>query len=191
MIKVGRQYEHRGDGLMTNYDPDFVHKIVLLGDSLVGKTSLVQRYVYDSLSPDVGRTIGAVLHVKKIEYDGNIHKQVIWDLGGQESFSQLREQFSANASGAFFVFDRTRLETLEHIDEWLNALYSSAGKIPVIAVENKIDLESLISSEQIKGMIDARGLTHLQTSATENKNVNFAYKFLIEKIMEERSKKRV
>jgi len=175
---------------MSDNEPDFVHKIVLLGDSLVGKTSLVQRYVYDSLSPDVGRTIGAVLHVKKIEFEGNVHKQVIWDLGGQESFAQLREQFSANASGAFFVFDRTRLETLEHIDEWLNALYTSAGKIPVIAVENKIDLESVITPEQIKGMLDARELIHLQTSAIENTNVNFAYKFLVQKIMDERGKKK-
>jgi small GTP-binding protein len=146
--------------------------------------------VYDSLSPDVGRTIGAVLHVKKVEFDGNVHKQVIWDLGGQESFAQLREQFSANASGAFFVFDRTRLETLEHIDEWLNALYASAGKIPVVAVENKIDLESMISPEQIKGMLDVRGLIHLQTSAKENTNVNFVYKLLVELIMAEKNKKK-
>lgn len=175
---------------MSDNDPDFVHKIVLLGDSLVGKTSLVQRYVYDSLSPDVGRTIGAVLHVKKVEFDGNIHKQVIWDLGGQESFAQLREQFSANASGAFFIFDRTRLETLQHIDEWLNALYASAGKIPVVAIENKIDLESMITPEQIKGMLEARGLNHLQTSAIENTNVNDAFKELVQKIMSERGKKK-
>ena len=175
---------------MTESDPDFVHKIVLLGDSLVGKTSLVQRYVYDSLSPDVGRTIGAVLHVKKIELDGDVHKQVIWDLGGQESFAQLREQFSANASGAFFVFDRTRLETLEHIDNWLNALYASAGKIPVIAVENKIDLESMITAEQIKGMLEARGLIHIQTSAFKNTNVEFAYTELVKVILAERGKKK-
>ncbi|TFG32075.1 GTP-binding protein [Candidatus Thorarchaeota archaeon] len=174
---------------MTENDPDFVHKIVLLGDSLVGKTSLVQRYVYDSLSPDVGRTIGAVLHVKKIELEGNVHKQVIWDLGGQESFAQLREQFSANASGAFFVFDRTRLETLEHIDDWLNALYAAAGKIPVIAVENKVDLESMITAEQIKGILTARGLIHIQTSAIENTNVEFAYTELVKVIMAERGKK--
>ncbi|MGY5873413.1 MAG: Rab family GTPase [Candidatus Thorarchaeota archaeon] len=171
-------------------DPDFVHKIVLLGDSLVGKTSLVQRYVYDSLSPDVGRTIGAVLHVKRIDLDGDHHKQVIWDLGGQESFTQLREQYCANASGAFFVFDRTRLETLQHIDDWLNALYSSAGKIPVVAVENKIDLESMITSEQIKGMLEARELIHLQTSAIENTNVDIAYRELVKKIMTERGKKK-
>ena len=171
-------------------DPDFVHKIVLLGDSLVGKTSLVQRYVYDSLSPDVGRTIGAVLHVKKIDLDGVTHKQVIWDLGGQESFAQLREQYCANASAAFFIFDRTRLETLQHIDDWLNALYSSAGKIPVIAIENKIDLESVITPEQIKGMLEARELIHIQTSAVENTNVDHAYKELVLKIMAERGKKK-
>ncbi len=175
---------------MSNNDPDFVHKIVLLGDSGVGKTSLVQRYVYDSLSPDVGRTIGAVLHVKKIEFNDVVHKQVIWDLGGQESFAELREQYCANSSAALFVFDRTRLETFQNIDEWLTALYSSAGKIPVIAVENKIDLESVITSEQIKGMLEARELIHLQTSATENTNVNSAFRELVQIIVSERGKKK-
>jgi len=175
---------------MSNNDPDFVHKIVLLGDSGVGKTSLVQRYVYDSLSPDVGRTIGAVLHVKKLEMNGVVHKQVIWDLGGQESFAELREQYCANSSAALFVFDRTRLETFQNIDVWLTALYPSAGKIPVIAIENKIDLESVITSAQIKGMLEARELIHLQTSATENTNVDSAFRELVLKIVSERGKKK-
>ena len=175
---------------MTERDPDFVHKIVLLGDSNVGKTSLVQRYVYDSLSPDVGRTIGAVLHVKKLELNDMFHKIVIWDLGGQESFAALREQYCANSSAAFFIFDRTRLETLQNIDVWLNALYSSAGKIPVIAVENKIDLESVITSEQIQGMLEARELIHLQTSAIKNTNVDQAFRELVQKIMTEKGKKK-
>lgn len=175
---------------MSEQEPDFVHKIVLLGDSLVGKTSLVQRYVYDSLSPDVGRTIGAVLHVKKLLLDGVVHKLVIWDLGGQESYAQLREQFSANASGGFFIFDRTRLETLQHIDDWLSSLFASAGKIPVIAVENKIDLEAAIAEDQITGMIAARELMHIKTSATENTNVDNAFTELVKVIMSEKSKKK-
>ena len=118
------------------------------------------------------------------------HKIVIWDLGGQESFAALREQYCANSSAAFFIFDRTRLETLQNIDVWLNALYSSAGKIPVIAVENKIDLESVITSEQIQGMLEARELIHLQTSAIKNTNVDQAFRELVQKIMTEKGKKK-
>ena len=162
--------------------PDFIHKIVFLGDTKVGKTSLIQRYVYDTLSPEMTRTIGAVLHVKTLEIDGVFHKQVIWDLGGEESFAQLREQYCANASGAFFIFDRTNIESLQHIDDWLNALYASAGKVAVIVVENKIDLESVITDEQISGMLEARGLKHIQTSALQNTNVNVAFEELVKEI---------
>lgn len=167
---------------MPGPDPDFVHKLVFLGDSGVGKTSLVQRYVYDSLAPDIGRTIGAMLHVKSVEFEGARHKLVVWDLGGQVAFSALREQYCAQASGAFFVFDRTRVETLEHIDDWLNSLYAAAGKVAVIVVENKIDLESVITDEQIQGVLEARSLRGIQTSAIENKNVNAAFEELVREI---------
>ncbi|MCK5389888.1 MAG: hypothetical protein KAJ36_05330, partial [Candidatus Thorarchaeota archaeon] len=103
---------------------------------------------------------------------------------------ELREQYCANSSAALFVFDRTRLETFQNIDEWLTALYSSAGKIPVIAIENKIDLESVITSDQIKGMLETRELIHLQTSAVENTNVDSAFRELVQKIMSDKDKKR-
>jgi len=171
---------------MSERDPDFVYKIVFLGDSAVGKTSLIQRYVYDSLSSDFGSTIGAVLHVKMLELDGQLYKLVVWDIGGQQSFSQLREQYCVNASGSFFVFDRTRPETLEHIDDWINALRKSTENAIVIAVENKIDLESVITSDQIKGMLQARKLIHIQTSATEDMNVDVAFRELVKKIRKSR-----
>ena len=168
--------------MVTHSDPDFVHKLVFLGDSGVGKTSLVQRYVYDSLAPDIGRTIGAMLHVKSVELDGAKHKLVVWDLGGQVAFSALREQYCSHASGAFFVFDRTRLETLQHIDDWLDSLYSAAGKVAVVAVENKIDLESAIPDEEIRDMLETRSLKWIKTSAMENKNVDVAFTELVKEI---------
>ena len=169
---------------MQGEDPDYVHKLVFLGDTEVGKTSLVQRYVYDSFSPEIGRTIGAMLHVKTVEVKGERHKLVIWDLGGQESFTELREQYCSHASGAFFVFDRTRIETLQHIDDWLNALYTAAGKVAVVVVENKIDLKTAISKEQIQSVVEARSLKLIQTSATENKNVDAAFEELVKEIPE-------
>ena len=167
---------------MTGLDPDFVYKIVFLGDTGVGKTSLVQRYVYDSLEPDLGRTIGAVLHVKNVEHKSALHKLVIWDLGGQESFSQLREQYCANSTGAFFVFDRTRPDTLANIDNWLNALKAGSKDAVVVAIENKIDLDSAITDDQVKALIEARGLSLVPTSATENENVDTAFEEMVKLI---------
>ncbi|MHA1951072.1 MAG: Rab family GTPase [Candidatus Thorarchaeota archaeon] len=167
---------------MSGEEADFVHKLVFLGDTGVGKTSLVQRYVYDSFAPVIGRTIGAMLHVKMVEVEGAKHKLVVWDLGGQVAFSALREQYCSHSSGAFFVFDRTRLETLQNIDEWLNSLYAAAGKIPVVAVENKIDLKSVITDDQIKGVLEVHSLKLIQTSALENQNVNVAFEELVNEI---------
>ncbi|MBD3405269.1 MAG: GTP-binding protein [Candidatus Lokiarchaeota archaeon] len=167
---------------MTNLEPDFVHKIVFLGDSGVGKTSLVQRYVYDSLDPQVGRTIGAILHVKTVVFEDETHKLVIWDLAGEQSFSELREQYCANATAAFFVIDTTRPETLESVDEWLGALFSASGKVPVVMIENKIDLESVFSPGQVEGFAESREMKLIKTSATENKNVNRAFHELVGEI---------
>ncbi len=164
---------------MTKATADFIHKLVFLGDSSVGKTSLVQRYVYNSLDPNIGRTIGAMLHVKIVQYEDALHKLVIWDLGGQQSFHVLREQYCAQASGAFFVMDRTRPDTLESIDSWLGDLYNAAGKVPVVVVENKVDLEPAISHDKIVQEVESRGHKLITTSALENRNVNQAFTELL------------
>ncbi|MHA1928588.1 MAG: Rab family GTPase [Candidatus Thorarchaeota archaeon] len=167
---------------MDSEEPDFVHKLVVLGDSGVGKTSLVERYVYDSFSEALGRTIGAILHVRWMKFNERNLKLVIWDLGGQESFAELREQFCANASGAFFVFDRTRPETFESLDEWLTALRAAAGDVPVVVVENKIDLESNVSEDKVHKKIAEHILRYIQTSASENTNVEEAFTQLVREI---------
>jgi len=177
---------------MTKATPDFVHKLVFLGDSSVGKTSLVQRYVYNSLDPNIGRTIGAMLHVKMVQYEDALHKLVIWDLGGQQSFHVLREQYCAQASGAFFVVDITRPDTLESIDSWLGDLFNAAGKVPVVVVGNKADLEPAIPPDKIVQESESRGFKLITTSALENHNVNKAFtELLVEVVKKAKEKKTI
>ena len=103
-------------------------------------------------------------------------------LGGQESFSQLREQYCSNAAGAFLVIDWTRPETLANIDNWLESLYAGAGKVPVILVANKIDLDPVVTIEQLQGLAEVRELKMIQTSAMENQNVDLAFTELVGEI---------
>jgi GTPase SAR1 family protein len=110
---------------------------------------------------------------------------VIWDLGGEKAFTQLREQYCANASGALFVFDTTDPSSLESIDEWLNPLYSSAGKVPVVIVENRIELESKIPRSVVESVIEKYGVDYVRTCAeNEDDALKEAFKRMISKIIE-------
>ncbi|MFW9834847.1 MAG: GTP-binding protein [Candidatus Thorarchaeota archaeon] len=163
---------------------DYLFKLVFLGEGAVGKTSLVGRYVYDSFEGDYLATIGTDIHVKMVHVDETVVKLVIWDIAGQDNFAQLRRAYYMNASGAFFVFDTTRPETIERVDEWLNALFAVTGKIPIVLLENKVDLESAIEESMKKAVKEKHSVPILQTSAKEDTNVEEAFREMTREILE-------
>ena len=162
----------------------YLFKLVFLGEGGVGKTSLVGRYVYDSFEGDYLATIGAAMHTKPVKVDETLVKLVVWDIAGQDDFAQLRKAYYQNASGAFFVFDTTRPETVERIGEWIEALHSSTGKIPIVLLENKIDLESKIDQKKIKKLAKKHGFTVIRTSAKDDTNVEEAFTKMTRDILE-------
>lgn len=163
---------------------DFLFKIVFLGEGAVGKTSLVGRYVYDSFEGDYLATIGTDIHIKMVHLGDTVVKLVIWDIAGQDNFAQLRRAYYMNASGAFFVFDTTRPETIERVDEWLNALFTVTGKIPLVLLENKVDLESAIMEGVRDSVMEQHNVKIIQTSAKEDMNVEEAFKKMTQEILE-------
>jgi len=169
----------------------YLWKLVFLGEGGVGKTSLVGRYVYDSFEGDYLATIGAAMHTKPIKIEDILCKLVIWDIAGQDDFAQLRKAYYQNASGAFFVFDTTRPETISRIDEWIDALTTVTGKIPIVLLENKVDLESKIDKSELEKLAKKHGLKLIQTSAKEDTNVEEAFLEMTKEILEKsRLKKR-
>lgn len=172
-------------------NPDYLFKIVFLGEGAVGKTSLVGRYVYDSFEGDYLATIGTDIHVKIVNVVDTIAKLVIWDIAGQDSFAQLRRAYYMNASGAFFVFDTTRPETIERIDEWLNALFTVTGKIPLVLLENKVDLESAIPEEVKDAVGKKHGVPIIPTSAKEDRNVEEAFREMTRNILDKTRDKKI
>ena len=155
-----------------------------MGEGAVGKTSLVGRYVYDSFEGDYLATIGTDIHVKMVNVDETVVKLVIWDIAGQDNFAQLRRAYYMNASGAFFVFDTTRPETIERVDEWLNALFTVTGKIPLVLLENKVDLESAIEAAVKDSVKEKHGVPIISTSAKEDTNVEEAFREMTRDILD-------
>ncbi|MGY5864427.1 MAG: Rab family GTPase [Candidatus Thorarchaeota archaeon] len=165
-------------------------KIVFLGEGAVGKTSLVGRFVYESFEGDYLATIGTDIHIKMQRVGDTMVKLVIWDIAGQDNFAQLRRAYYQNASGAFFVFDTTRPETIERIDEWLNALFTVTGNIPLVLLENKVDLDSEIMEGARDAIIKDHGVEIIQTSAKEDMNVEEAFQKMTKEILEKSREKK-
>jgi small GTP-binding protein len=161
----------------------YLFKIVFLGEGAVGKTSLVGRFVYNSFEGDYLATIGTDIHLKMVQVDDTMVKLVIWDIAGQDNFAQLRRAYYQNASGAFFVFDTSRPQTIARVDEWLNALYTVTGEIPLVMLENKVDLERAVSQEQKDQITEKFGVKIIPTSAKEDTNVEDAFQEMTRKIL--------
>ncbi len=148
--------------------------------------------MYDSFEGDYLATIGAAMHTKPVQVDDTHVKLVIWDIAGQDDFEQLRKAYYQNASGAFFVFDTTRPDSLDRFEEWLEALYSVTSEIPVVLLENKVDLESQMDSNRVEALSKKYGFEHIRTSAKEDTNVETAFLKVTSEILEKaRSKKPV
>ncbi len=140
--------------------------------------------MHGSFEGDYLATLGTDIHVKVVEVDDVRVKLVIWDIAGQDDFAQLRKAYYQNADGAFFVFDTTRPDTLDRIDDWVNALFSVTGKIPLVLVENKIDLESKTVPKDVERVVERYGVPHIRTSAKEDMNVERAFLEITHRILE-------
>jgi small GTP-binding protein len=128
---VAADYQSNGD-----YDV----KIILLGDSAVGKSKLVERYLMDDYNPTQLSTYALNTFRKRTAVDGKPCDVEFWDTAGQERFQKVHPAYYDGASACILVFDVTRKATYQHLDTWFGEMREAAGKIPCICVANKIDM---------------------------------------------------
>ena len=119
----------------------FRYKMVLFGDTAVGKTSLVERFINDKFEDSYMSTIGYNVYEKQIAYEDVVISLMIFDIGGQERFRDLRKKYADGASTAFLVYDMTNIESFYNLAQWINDLSEFSGNIPFIIIGNKADLE--------------------------------------------------
>ncbi|RKP40355.1 P-loop containing nucleoside triphosphate hydrolase protein [Dimargaris cristalligena] len=121
-------------------------KLLLIGDSNVGKSSLILRFTDDIFLPpeETSATIGVDFRVKLYDVEDKRYKLTIWDTAGQEKFRTLTSSCYRGVHGVILVYDVSRRDTFEHLDQWLNELntYCSDQEVVKMIVGNKIDMES-------------------------------------------------
>ena len=163
-------------------------KILLLGDSTVGKTAFILRFCEDKFDEDSLTTIGLDQKNKYVKRGDKKIELHIWDTAGQERFRAIAKNLYKGADGILLMYDMSTLVSFNHIQEWINSIKESVGisKIALIIVGNKCDLttqEITVDEEKKKNFEDTRKIKIIEASAKKNINVNDSFIVLIDKML--------
>ncbi|KAM8920710.1 ras-related protein Rab-25 [Pelodytes ibericus] len=165
---------------------NFVFKVVLIGESGVGKTNLLSRFTRNEFNHDSRTTIGVEFSTRTLTVDGHLVKAQIWDTAGLERYRAITSAYYRGAVGALLVYDITKHQTYDSIERWLKELYDHAdASIVVMLVGNKCDLTDEareVPSEEAKMYAESNGLLFLETSALDSTNVEVAFETILRDI---------
>jgi small GTP-binding protein len=168
---------------MTGYD--YMFKLLIVGESGVGKTCMLLRFADNLFEEDFLSTIGVDFKVKEINMDGKRVKLQIWDSAGQERFRNITSSYYRNCSGIIIVYDVTRRDSFDKVTDWIAEVRRFVPTVPLIVVGNKCDREDRqVTTEDGEGLAKAQGLIFLETSAKLNTNIEAAFQELSKKLIE-------
>ena len=164
---------------------DYKVKLIIVGDSGVGKTNLISRFASDKFQSNSKATIGVEFIYKTLKINKEIFKVEIWDTAGQERYKSITSAYYKGAKGAIIVYDITSETSFNNIENWINEVKSKASNnIQIMIIGNKTDLykERKISVE--KGIEKAKTLNfHLfEASALDKTNVKEAFNYLLKEM---------
>ncbi|KAI1725370.1 ras family domain-containing protein [Ditylenchus destructor] len=162
-------------------------KILIIGESGVGKSSLMLRFVDDLFDPEISATIGVDFRVRTINIDGNLVKLAIWDTAGQERFRTLTPSYYRGGQGVICVYDVGNRSSFDRLEHWIVELetYCTKSDAVKMLVGNKIDTENRVISRE-EGLQFARKhkMLFIEASAKTKVGVQTAFEELIEKILQ-------
>ena len=170
---------------------DLIFKIVIIGDSGVGKTNLIGRYLKNEYKEDSKATVGVEFGEKKYEINGLKIKAQIWDTAGQERYRAITSMYYKGAKSGLIVFDLSSKSTFQNVEKWFNEIKKTADPtINLILIGNKSDLKDKrqISTEEGENKAKEMNVAYLETSALNADNVDKAFDLLIQEITKKMKK---
>lgn len=171
---------------MAQHSSDVTAKLVLLGETAVGKSSIAARFVRDEFAHNHESTIGAAFLSHTVQLPEGSVKLEIWDTAGQERYRSLAPMYYRNAVAALVVYDITAPDSLRRAKEWIKELKRTSDNIIIALLGNKVDLDDkrAISKKDGEETAQDDGAVFFETSASTGHNVDAAFKAVAKKILE-------
>lgn len=159
---------------MTANDYDYLFKVLIIGNSGVGKSCLLLRFAEDMFSDNYISTIGVDFKIRKLELEGKSIKLQIWDTAGQERFRTITKSYYRGSNGIVVVYDITDRESFEQVQHWMSEIDAHAqADVCRLLVGNKCDLadKRAVKTEEGEALARQYGIPFLETSAKDSMNV--------------------
>jgi small GTP-binding protein len=169
--------------LDTEYD--YLFKLILVGDSYVGKTNILSKYIKNEFNQNTKSTVGVEFGAKILKIEDKIIKAQIWDTAGQERYKSITSAYYKGAKGAFIVYDITNRLTFESVDKWIQDLNLNSDKnITLLLIGNKKDLADKreVTTEEGEEKAKSFGLAFLETSALTGENIDKVFDYILKEV---------
>jgi len=165
---------------------EFIIKILIIGDSTVGKTNFVYKLSEDKFSENYFASTGIELKTTSIQIDGKSIKIQLWDTAGQEKYRAMIKNLYLKSQGIIILFDITNETSFINLKNWMSQIKESCGEdIPILLVGNKIDLEDnrVINKERAMEYANNENIEYIEVSSKTGENINKALTSLLQKIL--------
>jgi small GTP-binding protein len=167
---------------------ELAYKICIFGNSGVGKTTLVTRYITNTFHEEIQATLGATVHIKFMELENGRITVHVWDFGGHREYQFLISSYSRGASGGIFMFDLTNYDSLIALNEWLPEFEKTVRDVPIIIVGGKLDLEQqrVCKKDEVLDMLESYNFyKYIECSSKTGENIELVFRVLLLKILED------
>lgn len=170
-----------------NSEYDYLFKLLLIGDSGVGKSCLLLRFADNSYTDSYISTIGVDFKIRTVEIDGKTIKLQIWDTAGQERFRTITSSYYRGSHGIIVVYDVTDMDSFNNVKQWFQEIdrYATEG-VTKLLVGNKSDLtaKKVVEYNTAKEFADSMGIQFIEASAKDSTNVEQAFLAMARQIKE-------
>jgi small GTP-binding protein len=173
-----------------NYDEKC--QLLIIGDSLVGKTSILARFTENTFTPNYLATVGLDYFTKDEVFGTKTVRIKIWDTAGQERYKAVTQGFFRNANGIMIVYDITNSETFDNLKYWIQSIHTHIGEkndVKIIIIGNKIDLQREVKKEDAEKLANEYGYNYFEVSAKTGENIDESIKNLVQQVLDYQSKK--